>query len=233
MERVVIRFEQIRFAYPGRPPVLDGATATIGPGLTMLLGPNGSGKSTLLRLAAGVERPQAGRVTIGGVDLWTEEVASRRALTYLPEQPDMSPYATLGEILTLVERLRGATPGVGRAALDEVGLGALGERSIRELSLGQRRRVALAAARIGAPRIALLDDPLEAMDRAITDALLGWIDAWVGTGAAVVVAGHDLERFASRAVRAAALRDGRIVLLESLPVDPGERLATLEALARS
>lgn len=229
----MIRFEQIRFAYVGRPPVLDGASVAIGPGLTLLLGPNGSGKSTLLRLAAGVERPHAGRVTIDGVDLWTEEVASRRALTYVPEQPDMSPYKTLGEILTLVERLRGAGSGWGRKALDEVGLGALAARSIRELSLGQRRRVALAAARIGSSRVVLLDDPLEAMDRAIADALLGWIDAWVDTGAAVVVAGHDLERFASRTVRAAAVRDGRIALVESLPVDPRERLAALEALARS
>ena len=59
----------------------------IGPGLTLIAGPNGSGKSTLLKLAAGVEPPDDGRVSIDGLDLWTSEAAARRSLAYVPSRP--------------------------------------------------------------------------------------------------------------------------------------------------
>ena len=70
--------------------------------MSLVVGPNGCGKSTLLELAAGVEIPAQGRVTVAGFDLWREEVDSRRHIAYLPEHPDLTPYATVAEILALV-----------------------------------------------------------------------------------------------------------------------------------
>ncbi len=228
----MIQLHQASFAYRDAEPVLSGVDLTISPGLTLLLGPNGCGKSTLLKLAAGIERPDSGRIEIDGHDLWVDEVAARRGLAYLPEQPDLTPYATVREILDLVCRLRGEPRERGREALERVGLGNLTHRSVRELSMGQRRRAVLAAALVGTPRHALLDEPLEAMDRGAREDLLAWTDRLVAAGAAVVVVSHEIEPFAPRAARALAVRGGRCVDAGPLPDDPAARLALLDRMAR-
>ena len=228
----MIRLHQAAFSYRDAEPVLAGVDLEIAPGLTLLLGPNGCGKSTLLKLAAGIERPDSGRIEIDGHDLWTDEVAARRGLAYVPEQPDLTPYATVREVLDLVCRLRGEPREQGREALERVGLGKLSHRSVRELSMGQRRRAVLAAALVGTPRNALLDEPLEAMDRGAREDLLAWTDRLVAAGAAVVVVSHEIEPFAPRATRAISVRDGRCVDAGPLPADPAERLALLDRMAR-
>lgn len=228
----MIRFRQAAFAYRPSEPVLAGIDLEIPPGLTLLLGPNGCGKSTLLKLAAGIERPDAGRVEIDGHDLWQDEVAARRGLAYVPEQPDLTPYATVREILVLVCRLRGEPRRCAEEALEFVGLQDLAHRSVRELSMGQRRRSVLAAALIGTPGHVLLDEPLEAMDRGSRESILAWIDRLIARNATVVVVSHDLAPFAPRAVRAFTVRNGQCLRVDPLPGDPAERLALLEHMAR-
>jgi ABC-type multidrug transport system ATPase subunit len=231
VEHHLIHFRGVAFAYRRAEPVL-AADLQIGAGLTLLLGPNGSGKSTLLKLGAGVERPESGTVEIAGHDLWIDEVAARRHLAYVPEQPDLSPYATVAEVLDLVCRLRGEPRAAGSEALGRLGLDALAVRSVRELSMGQRRRAVLAAAQVGRPRQVLLDEPLEAMDRGGREGVLRWVDGLVDDGAAVVVASHEIEPFAAHAVRAVAVRAGVAKLVEALPSDETQRLTLLDRLAR-
>ena len=228
----MIHFAGAWFGYREEEPVLAGIDLQIPAGLTLLLGPNGCGKSTLMKLAAGVERPDRGRVEIDGRDLWRDEAAARTGLAYVPEQPDLTPYATVGEILALVCRLRGEPRERGREALVRVGLGGLDRRSVRELSMGQRRRAVLAAALVGTPRHVLLDEPLEAMDRGARDDVLAWIDGLVGAGAAVVVVSHAIEPFRDRAARAVTVRGGRAMSIDPLPAGAEERMALLERLAR-
>jgi ABC-type multidrug transport system ATPase subunit len=231
----LIRFVQASFSYRPGEPVLDGIDLEIGPGLNLLLGPNGCGKSSLLKLAAGIEEPDSGRVEIDGKDLWIDEVEARRSLAYVPEQPDLTPYATVREILALVCRLRGEPRERGEEALELVGLRSLAHRSVRELSMGQRRRAVLAAARVGTPRHVLLDEPLEAMDRGAREDILAWIDRLLAAHAAettVLVVSHDIEPFVPRAVRALTVRAGRCVTADRLPDDPEERMALLESMAR-
>jgi ABC-type multidrug transport system ATPase subunit len=228
----MIRFRQASFSYRPGEPVLSGIDLEIGPGLTLLLGPNGCGKSSLLKLAAGIEEPDGGTVEIDGKDLWIDEVEARRTLAYVPEQPDLTPYATVREILALVCRLRGEPRERGEEALDLVGLRALAHRSVRELSMGQRRRAVLAAARVGTPRHVLLDEPLEAMDRGAREDILAWIDRLLGAGATVLLVSHDIEPFVPRAARALTVREGRCILVDPLPENPGARMALMERLAR-
>ncbi len=232
LEPPVIELAGVSFGYGDGLAVLDRVTLRIEPGLTLLVGPNGCGKSTFLKLAAGVEPPDAGRVTIAGHDLWRDEVAARRQLTYLPEHPDLTPYASVLEVLRLVARLRGAPLERAKAALAEAGLGARADASVRELSAGQRRRALLAAAWIGTPRVALLDEPLEALDRALRDRVLEWIDTLVGEGATVLVVSHQLDPFASLATTVVSVQASRALGPIALRGDPSERLALLERLAR-
>jgi ABC-type multidrug transport system ATPase subunit len=228
----VIRCHGASFSYGKGEPVLAGVDLEISSGLTLLLGPNGCGKSTLLKLVSGVERPDTGRIEIDGHDLWVDEAAARRGLAYVPEQPDLTPYATVREILDLVCRLRGEPRERGREALEQVGLGQLADRSVRELSMGQRRRAVLAAALVGTPSHVLLDEPLEALDRGAREDLLAWMDRLIASGATVIVVSHEIEPFAPRAARALAVRDGRCLDAGVLPADPAERLALLDRLAR-
>jgi ABC-type multidrug transport system ATPase subunit len=228
----MIRFENVSFSYEGRVKVIDSTNGALGPGLTLCLGLNGCGKSTLLKLAAGVEYPDAGRILLGGRDLWKDEVAARRGLAYLPEYPDLTPYATIKDIIRLVCRLRGEKTDRGGEALEAMGLSDLADRSVRELSLGQRRRALFATVLIGRPEHILLDEPLEAMDRRIKNEILSWIAHRVNSGAAIVVVSHALESFVEMACRAITIDQGKILTVESLPGVSADRLALLEAMAK-
>ncbi len=225
-------FEDVTFAYePGR-PVVRNASFPLGPGLTLLLGPNGCGKSTLLKLAAGVERPDRGRILVDGLDLWMREAEARRGLAYLPEFADITPYATLRDVLLLVCRLRGESKAAGAKALEIFGLADESGRSVRELSSGQRKRALFAAAFVGSPAHILLDEPLDALDRQIADDVLRWIGGRAAAGASVIVVSHAIEPLAGLVTRAVTVRDGSIAIREDIPVSPEARLRFLDALAR-
>jgi len=227
----MIALRDVRFGY-GRTTALTCDALDIGPGVTLLLGPNGAGKSTLLKLAAGVEHPATGTITVDGHDMWRDEIAARTALAYVPEHPDLTPYATVGEVLGLVCRLRGRPVDDGERALTTVGLEGLGDRSVRELSMGQRRRAVLAAAFIGEPSNLLLDEPLEAMDRAMRSWLTSWITAASERDATVIVATHDVEPFVALARRAIVVARGVPVSIDPLPGDAVARATLLDRSAR-
>lgn len=225
----MIELHGVRFAYGDGVDVVERVDLRLAPGLTLLVGPNGCGKSTLLKLMAGVEPPDAGRVLVAGHDLWRDEVAARRTLAYLPEHPDLSPYASVLEVARLVCRLRDEPLARAEAALAEAGLAARAHATVRELSAGQRRRALLAAAWIGAPRVALLDEPLESLDRALRERVVDWVGTLVAGGATVVVVSHELEAFAALAQAAVSVRDRRVI--GPLALGP-DRAAALEGLAR-
>jgi ABC-2 type transport system ATP-binding protein len=228
----VIRLRNVQFSYRRGEYILDELSLEIGTGLTLVVGPNGSGKTTLLKILAGVERPDAGTAEIDGFDLWKDEVAARRHLAYVSEHPDLTPYATIRDVMTLVCRLRAEPQEAGKDALARAGLERVADRSIREVSMGQRRRAVLAAAWLGSPKVVILDEPLEAMDRAMREDIRLWVDRLLETGAAVVIATHQIEPFVENASRAIAARDGDWRLVEPLPPDALERIAFLEDLSR-
>lgn len=227
----MIRLDGVRFAYPDGTDVVDADALEIGSGLTLLLGPNGAGKTTLLRLIAGVERPREGHVSIHGHDLWEAEVAARQPIAYVPEQPELTPYATIDEIVRLVCRLRGVSEDDAAGAIDRVGLTGHASRSIRQLSQGQRRRAVLAAAWVGQPSVLLLDEPLEAMDRAMRDDVIEWIRDSATAGRTTVVASHDFGDLVDTASAALSVRGGSATI-HTLPDDRTARCALLDSLAR-
>jgi len=228
----MIHLENVFFGYERSVPVFQSLELVLDAGLTLLLGPNGSGKTTLLKLAAGVEKPDEGKIWIDRKDLWKNEVAARRDIAYLPEHPDLTPYASIREIVRFVCRLRGEPLARGEEALAVLDMDRVAGRSVRELSQGQRRRAVLTAAMIGRPKHLLLDEPLEAMDRRMRDDIMIWIESRIRDGAAAVIVSHDLDPFAALATAAVGLKDGRPEANPSLPADPAERHKILERLAR-
>lgn len=227
----MITLAEVSFGYTSDRPVLNAASLKLQPGLVLVVGPNGCGKSTLLRLVAGVDAPQQGSITVNGHDLWQDEVAARRCIAYVPEHPDITPYATIDEILDLVCGLRGEQPQAAADALAWAGLSGHGDRTVRELSKGQRRRAMVAAASIGTPSCLILDEPLDGMDQDFGDRLEEWIDARLSRQATVLLATHQIATLSHLADRALTIMDGRCVCLDRLP-DGEERVTAIRNLAR-
>jgi ABC-2 type transport system ATP-binding protein len=226
-----LQLQGVTFEYRAGLPVLRDVNVRVGPGLTLVIGPNGGGKSTLLKVAAGVERPDTGIARIDGRDLWRDEVAARRTLAYVPEDPDVTPFASVLEVLQLVAYLRGESGASAAEALAAAGLQGLGGRSVRQLSKGQRKRVLLAAAWVGSPGTLLLDEPLDALDAALRPRIVEWVEGHRSAGAAVVLVTHELEPFSRQADRALVVRGGRVTPVPELPAEPADRLALLSRLA--
>ena len=205
-----LRIEGVAFAYDDRARIFSDLTLDVGSGVTLLHGENGAGKSTLLKLAAGVEKPDAGRVLVNGSDLWRREVAARRDLAFVPQEPDVTPFASVREVLRLVCRLRSQPTERTEEVLAETDLEAEADLSIRELSRGQRRRVLLAAAWIGTPRTAILDEPLDAMDEHWRNRIHRWLEELRDAGGLALVATHEAGSLADLADRFLVLRDGEV-----------------------
>jgi len=232
MNRRRIELHQVSFGYDRDTAVLRDVDLTVAAGITLLLGPNGGGKSTLLKLAAGVEKPDRGTVAVNGHDLWRDEVAARADLAYLPEEPDLTPYASLREILELVCRLRGVPLEDAADALSTAGLAGMDARSVRQLSKGQRRRALLAAAWLGSPATLLLDEPLDALDQAMRERIVAWLHETRDRGGLALVVSHEIDALAQLADHAVAVREGQVRVFETLPADLPERLRLLYRLAR-
>ncbi len=170
MKKVSVQCRHVRLSY-GSTTVLEDVDLDIAPGeFFALLGPSGSGKSTLLRLIAGFSRQQHGEVLIDGVDV-TGLPPWERNIGMVFQSYALWPHLSVWDNVAfgLVERrLDKATirQRVG-AALELVGLSALGHRRPNQLSGGQQQRVALARTIVIEPQVLLLDEPLSNLDKTL------------------------------------------------------------------
>ncbi len=164
-EGVTRRFEGASGAAPFT--ALEGLDLAVEPGsFTVLLGPSGCGKSTLLRLAAGLDAPQAGRVTLREGE--RDRAPAGGPTGFVFQEAHLLPWRTLRANVALPFELRGERgPEVARAvaeALERVGLAAFADRMPHELSGGMKMRASLARALVSNPRLFLLDEPFGALD---------------------------------------------------------------------
>jgi ABC-type multidrug transport system ATPase subunit len=148
---------------------LDAASFRLEPGITGLLGPNGAGKSTLLRILAGLVEPTRGGVELAGVRRSRDNRAAYRSLVgYVPQDLNAYQGFTAREFLDHWARSRGLDacdrePRIA-LALEAVDLVDHADRRVRDFSGGMRRRVGVAQALLGAPRILVLDEPTAGLD---------------------------------------------------------------------
>jgi ABC-type sugar transport system ATPase subunit len=182
-----------------------------------IVGPSGAGKTTLLKAVAGLVRPSAGRIEIGGLDAGPLP-PERRGAVYLHQTPLLFPHLDVFENVAFPLRVRGIPePDVRRrvqALLDAVRLPGFGPRRPGSLSGGQRSRVALARAAAADPLLLLLDEPLSALDPALRDEVRRAILALhAGKEAGLVVVTHDLDEAGLLADRIGVLIDGSLAQL--------------------
>jgi ABC-2 type transport system ATP-binding protein len=132
------------------------------------LGPNGAGKTTVMRILTGYLPATDGTARIAGHDVFSDAIAARRAIGYLPETPPLYPEMTPAAYVDFVARLKDVPRAKRRAAVDRAlercGLTGVRRREIRQLSKGFRQRVGLAQAIVHDPQVLVLDEPTVGLD---------------------------------------------------------------------
>jgi putative spermidine/putrescine transport system ATP-binding protein len=224
-----LRIQGVRKNY-GQVVAVDGVDLVVDEGeFFTLLGPSGSGKTTLLRLIAGFERPDAGKIQLGGRDVTDLPPYARDTNTVFQDYalfPHMSVAQNIGYGLRIKGVPRAAREKRVQRALEMVRLAGLGNRRPNQLSGGQRQRVALARAVINEPEVLLLDEPLGALDLKLRQEMqieLKQIQKEVGITFVYVT--HDQEEALTMSDRVAVMANGRIEQIGS-PVEVYEQPAS-------
>ncbi len=213
----MIAAHDLAFAYPGLPPALGGVSFSLAAGKTLgLVGTNGSGKSTLLALLAGLLSPDSGRLTLAGQSSPGQEKALRARVGLVMQDADLQIIgATVGEDLLLGQKGEageGGAPPAAQALARAYGLEGLWERSVHELSWGQKKRLCLAAALLRGPSVLLLDEPFAGLDYPAIRQMRASLAANRQAGLTQVVAAHDLEPLADLVDQWLVLEGGRVAL---------------------
>jgi putative spermidine/putrescine transport system ATP-binding protein len=209
---------------------VDDIELTVRPGeFFTMLGPSGSGKTTLLRLIAGFERPDRGRIELGGRDVTGVPPYARDVNTVFQDYA-LFPHMTVAENIEYGLRVRriGKPERRERAAraLDMVRLAGLGKRKPAQLSGGQRQRVALARAIVNEPQVLLLDEPLGALDLKLRQEMqLELLRVQREVGITFVYVTHDQEEALTMSDRIAVLNHGQIEQIGQ-PIEVYERPRT-------
>lgn len=200
---------------------LAGISASLRAGeVTAICGPNGAGKSSLLACLAGLLKPQAGAVTLGGTPLLAMEPQERaQAIGFLPQTPEIA-WDVSVEVLASLGRL--AWPQEDHAAIDAalaaMDLANLRQRPVSRLSGGERARALMARVLAGEPRWLLADEPLANLDLAHAAVLMACLRQQAAQGAGVVLVLHDLAQAMNHADRVLVLHEGRLAA-DGAPVE--------------
>lgn len=222
----MISASNLSFSYAPGQPALKDITLTLQPGeRVLLLGANGAGKSTFLSLCNGLLRPCHGELLLDG-DPFSYSAAGLKQLrahvaTLLQDPADQLFGATVLQDVAMGPYDRGAAEADARRvamnSLESLGIARLAHRPIHALSLGEKKRAALAGVLAGNPAVLLLDEPTAGLDAPGEDALLELLAARTRQGLTVLLASHDTGLLLRWASRALVLRAGRLAYDGPLP----------------
>ena len=210
----LLRLERIEARYNQQPVLNDLSLALAAGEIVALLGRNGAGKTTALKCMVGLLRPSRGRVLIDGADIAGRDVAAIcQQVGYLPQDPNALLFAETvrGEVLITL-RNHGISDTVqADQLLAQLGLTHKAAAYPRDLSVGERQRVALAAILVPQPRLVLLDEPTRGLDYAAKQSLADLLQSWRTAGTGVLLVTHDVEFAALLADRVVIMGRGEVI----------------------
>ena len=200
----------------GAKEAVAGIDLTIPPGSFFgLVGPNGAGKTTTLRMATGLLRPDAGAVSILGVDVWRSPPAAKALIGVLPEDVPLFDRLTGSELLTYCGLLRSmeetVVSGRSRELLEVFGLSDAATTMVVDYSQGMRKKIGLACALIHAPRVVFLDEPFESVDPISSRTIREVLNGYTASGGTVVFSSHVMETVELLCDQLAIVHQGRVV----------------------
>ena len=195
-------------------PILRGVDLFLDQSECMaLLGANGAGKTTLLRILAGLVKPSAGCVCVGGLDIERDAQQLRRVVGFVAHQPYLYDELTALENLLFFGRMYTVKQARERASelLQRVGLAKRAGERVAALSRGQVQRLALARALLHSPRLLLLDEPDTGLDEQGNELLEALLHEHVERGGTTLFTTHNLDRALKLSDRIGMLAGGRVV----------------------
>ena len=212
--RNVIDVADLVFEYPGH-RALDGVNLHIDAGtVTALVGPNGAGKSTLLRCIAGLDRPLSGQMHVAGLPVLEQPREVHRHLGYLSDFFGLYEGLTAEQGLEFAAMARGLQGHTVQVRVQQVahdlGLSPLLGRKPKELSRGQRQRLAIGQAIVHQPSVLLLDEPASGLDPDARDQLAQLFRQLQAQGMTLVVSSHILSELDAYSTHVLSIRHGRI-----------------------
>ncbi|MCP4173968.1 MAG: ABC transporter ATP-binding protein [Fuerstiella sp.] len=213
----IIATQQLTKAYGHRRGV-DDVDLRVNTGeIFGFLGPNGAGKSTTIRLLLGFLKASSGTATVFGRDCWTQSASIKQDVGYVGGDVRLYPWLTARRAFQIVGEIRG---------MDVLADGMLlAERfrlepdlPVRKMSRGNRQKVALVMALAHRPKLVILDEPTSGLDPLMQDTLADCLRELAAAGHTVFFSSHTLSEVESLCDRVAIVREGRIVVDESLEV---------------
>ncbi|MDR3495454.1 MAG: ABC transporter ATP-binding protein [Ancalomicrobiaceae bacterium] len=219
----------------GRPAV-DHLDLTVRAGeFYALLGPNGAGKTTTLRMVAGLLRPDAGAISIFGIDALASPTAAKAMTAWVSDEPLIYDKLTPLEYLEFVAGLWGIAADEAEARaealVDALGLTPHASERCEGFSKGMRQKVALAGALVHDPKLIILDEPLTGLDAGAARIVKGVLVERVRAGATIILTTHILEVAERMAERIGVIARGRLIAegtLDELRAQAGQRGSSLE-----
>lgn len=210
----------------GAKTAVDGVSFTVAPGrVTGFLGPNGAGKSTTMRMIVGLDRPSAGRVTVGGQDYRH----LRSPLTEVGVLLDAKAVHT-GRSARDHLRAIAATHGIPRSRVDEVieltGIASVAGKRAGAFSLGMGQRLGIATALLGDPHTLILDEPVNGLDPEGVRWVRQFVRHLAAEGRTVLLSSHLMSEMAQTADHVIVLGRGRVLADAPLAELVGSRTTT-------
>ena len=208
---IVIRDLHVR---RGRVPVLQGLSLTVPSGrIVGLLGPSGSGKTSLMRSIVGVQVVDSGSIDVLGLPAGSRALRTRVA--YVTQQASVYDDLTVRQNLAYFRRVLGAPASDIDSVIERTDLGSVAGRLVGSLSGGQRGRVSLAAALLGAPEVLVLDEPTVGLDPVLRVELWSLFHRLAEAGATLLISSHVMDE-AKRCDRLLLMRDGALLADDTL-----------------
>lgn len=233
----MIRLEGLRKTY-GKFVAVNGLDLHVPRGeLFGFLGPNGAGKTTTLRMIAGIMRPSAGRVWLGGDDLLTDPLTAKQRLGFIPDRPFVYEKLTGAEFLRFVAGLYGQDGDMVERRMDELldvfELTAWKDELVESYSHGMRQKLIISSALIHRPECIVVDEPMVGLDPRAARLLKDIFRQFVEKGGTVLMSTHTLEVAQAMCDRIAIIQQGNVAAqgtMDELRQQTASGDATLEEL---
>lgn len=217
-----LHIQQLQTTYPNGVKALDSVSLHIGSGMFGLLGPNGAGKSTLMRIIATLQKPDAGAVSFGEINLLEDPMALRKLLGYLPQDFGVYPKVSAESLLDYFALLKGIDSKADRKAiiqevLEITNLFDVRKKEVAAFSGGMKQRFGIAQLLLNKPKLIVVDEPTAGLDPIERNRFLNVLRE-IGVENTVIFSTHIVEDIKDLCHQVAILNQGKM-LLQSTPTE--------------
>ena len=212
-----LSIKNVSKTYSNNVEALKDVTLEVGNGMFGLLGPNGAGKSTLMRTIAGLQELDSGSITVGDIDVSKHKHELRKVLGYLPQEFGLYPKVNALELFDHLATMKGITDSKERgeltkSLLSQTNLWKYRNRKLGTFSGGMKQRFGIAQARIGEPKLIIVDEPTAGLDPTERNRFHNLLSA-IGENVIVILSTHIVEDVSDLCSKMAIIKDGKVKLV--------------------